>query len=76
MSHKERNKKIKIENGNINSNKLKILLWNKANSNIMNRINEIRDIAIERKPDIIIINEFNQEDDTNEDQVHINGFKL
>ena len=41
------NKLIKIMNGNI-KNQMKILLWNKGNSLIKNKIEDIRDIIEEK----------------------------
>ena len=46
---------MKQYNGNI-KNQIKILLWNKGNKNIINSIDEIRDMARKRKPEIMIIN--------------------
>ena len=74
-SHKKMNKKKKIENGN-NNNKLKILQWNKANSNIINCLNEIKDIIKEKTPDIFVINEFNLDSETDIRAINISGYDI
>ena len=55
-ARKRRNKKKKMINGNINSNRLKIMQINKGNSPILNKFNEIKDMICEKNPDILVIN--------------------
>ena len=57
-------------------NKMKILQWNKGNSQIIYKMNEIKDIMKEKKPSIFIINELNIDDITNVMNININGYTL
>ena len=72
---KKRNKLVKAINGNINRS-LKIISWNKGNSYIKNSIDDIRQIILEQKPDILVLNELRFENDNHQAQVLIDGYTL
>ena len=57
QNHKKINKRKHTENGN-NKN-IKIMSWNKANSHMLNRINTVRHLIEEHKPDIFPMQETN-----------------
>ena len=76
ISNKKRNKRIKIKNGNINNNRIKIVQWNKGSCKILNGMIEIREIIKNRKPDVFIINEFNLEEIIDKKIVNIDGYNL
>ena len=54
----------------------KIILWNKGNSNISIKIDEIREIASRKKPEVIIINEFNYNKDDAVSSTIIENYNL
>ena len=72
---KIRNRIKRAVNGNI-KNQIHLMLWNKGNSNIRNKIQEIRDIVEQDKPEILVINEFNHKKDEDLSNTIINGYQL
>ena len=70
-----RNKLIKSLNGNI-KNQICILLWNKGNSLLKNKIQELRDIVTEKKPEIFVVNEFNHSNEEDMSPTHIEGYQI
>ena len=72
---KLRNKLIKSLNGNI-KNQICILLWNKGNSLLKNKIQELRDIVTEKKPEIFVVNEFNHSNEEDMSPTHIEGYQI
>ena len=72
---KKRNKMIKATNGNI-LNQIKILTWNKGNCDFKEAINEIKDMIIEKKPDICVINELNYNKVEDYGTFNIEGFNV
>ena len=76
ISRKKMNKEIKIKNGNIIKNGIKIIQWNKGSSAILNKINEIRDIIEKKRPEIFIINEFNLEENIIKESINIKGYQI
>ena len=53
---KRMNRIQKAYNGNINGNSIKILSWNKSGFNILNKMNEIKEIITTHKPHILYVN--------------------
>ena len=78
MKNKKSNKLKRSINGNINTydNKIKIIQWNKGSSDILNMLQEIKDIIKIQKPEVFIINELNLEDDINIESINIKGYSL
>ena len=50
------NKAIKMLNGKIKQNSIKILNWNKGSSNIIKKIDDIKDFIKAYKPKVFVIN--------------------
>ena len=69
------NKTKRASNGNI-KNIIKITSWNKGNSDLKYKINIIKEVINEKKPEILTINELNL--DLNEDPniVNIKGYNF
>ena len=72
---KKRNKIKRSINGNIR-NTFKILQWNKGDFQLISKIEEIKTILKDRKPDVLVVNELNL--NINEDQniTSIPGFNF
>ncbi len=75
VSHKKINKSKKIINRNIQNN-LRVIQWNKGSANIMNQINEIKDIIKENKPEVLILNEANFYSDEDISSIKIEGYNI
>ena len=73
---KRRNKKIKIKNGNINTNNIKIVLWNKGSSNMSAKMNDIKEIISKQRPQVLIITELNFEEYDHDGLTKIKGFNF
>ena len=69
------NKTKRSINGNIRK-VIKIVAWNKGNCELISKIDEIKVIVQQKKPDIFIVNELNlyKNDDTNMCNIH--GYKF
>ena len=72
---KKANKLQKSTNGNI-SNKIRIISWNKADLNITMKLNNIKQIIVKNKPQILIINELNLENNQFSGITNINGYNF
>ena len=70
------NKKKRSINGNIVNQKIKIIQFNKGGSAIHKKINEIKDIILKEKPEILILNEFNLEQNIDPRNIQLKGYNL
>ena len=69
-----RNKYIHSINGNIYT--INIVTWNKDKKNLSNAINRVKNIIIETKADILLVNEANMSTNVDEMLININGFNI
>ena len=76
-SNKERNRKVRMENGNgFNNNIVKIYHWN-AGPMYWNRKRDIIEaLTLERQPDILVITEANLMCETSQEESHIQGYDM
>ena len=77
LSHKERNKLVKIVNGNgVLGKSLTVAHWNMGSKFWERKVVEAEVVALEYKPDIFIVSESNLLNDLPEIERNIPGYKL
>ena len=70
------NSLVKAINGNINNNNFNIISWNKGNSHLSNRMEAIKQIIINNKPQVLIICELNFKQEDHLSLTNIQGYKF
>ena len=72
---KIRNKIKSSINGNIR-NIIKITAWNKGSMELSSKIEEIKEIISDKKPNVLIVNELNLDFNDDFNITNINGYKF
>ena len=72
---KIKNRRKRSENGNINKT-MKIMQWNKGNSFLRNKIEDIKDIIRKHKPEVLVINEVHLNMDDDQTILNIKGYRV
>ena len=76
-SHKNMNKLVKITNGNGTNRKgLTVIHWNMGSKYWQRKIIEAEAVALQYKPDLLIISEANLMEDLNDQQRNLTGYSL
>ena len=75
LSHKAKNKMVKMINGNVNTRKiLNVIHWNMGSKYWNRKTLEAEAVVLQYQPDIFIISEANMMDDHSDLDINLQGY--